>query len=45
MAPDNLASFEAAAQAAGIAVTEIGRVGGEGARFVLDGKPLTFTRA
>jgi thiamine-monophosphate kinase len=45
MAPHNLASFEAAAQAAGIAVTEIGRVvAGEGARFALDGKPLHFAR-
>jgi thiamine-monophosphate kinase len=45
MAPDNLASFQAAARTAGISVTEIGRVvGGEGARFVLDGKPLHFAR-
>jgi thiamine-monophosphate kinase len=45
MASHNLASFEAAAQAAGIAVTEIGRVvAGEGARFALDGKPLHFAR-
>jgi thiamine-monophosphate kinase len=44
--PDKLAELAAAAQAAGVAVTEIGRVtGGEGARFMHNGKPLTFARA
>ncbi len=41
------AVFRAAAQAAQVAVTEIGRIGaGEGARFLAsDGKALTFKRA
>ena len=45
--PEKAASFRAAAQAAHVAVTEIGAiVAGEGARFVgADGKPLTFKRA
>ena len=45
LSPDKLAAFSAAAQAVGIAITEIGRTQiGEGARFLKDGKPLTFTR-
>ncbi len=45
IAPDQLASFVQAAERAGVAVTEIGRVtAGEGARFVRDGQPLTFAR-
>jgi thiamine-monophosphate kinase len=45
IAPDKLASFQASAQAAGVAATEIGRVvAGRGTRFVLDGKPLHFAR-
>jgi thiamine-monophosphate kinase len=46
MALDRVASFRAAAQAAGITATEIGRVTeGEGARFLdADGRPLTFAR-
>lgn len=44
--PDKLAAFRAAADAAGVAVTEIGRVvAGRGARFLQDGKALAFTRA
>jgi thiamine-monophosphate kinase len=44
--PDQLAEFEAAARAASVAVTEIGRVeAGEGARFMREGKALTFARA
>ena len=41
------AGFRAAAQAANVAVTEIGQIGaGEGARFLgPDGKPLAFKRA
>jgi thiamine-monophosphate kinase len=45
IAPEQLASFVGAAERAGVAVTEIGRVtAGEGARFVRDGQPLTFAR-
>ena len=45
LSPEKLAAFQAAAQACGVAVTEIGRVTkGEGARFTLDGKTLTFAR-
>ena len=45
LAPENFAAFRAAAAAAGVAVTEIGRVqAGEGARFMHQGKALTFTR-
>src|SRR5262249_16702176 len=46
MAPDKLASFRAAAEKAGVLVTEIGRVvAGEGARFLAaDGRPLVFAR-
>jgi thiamine-monophosphate kinase len=43
--PERLAAFRAAADSAGIEVSQIGHiVGGEGARFVRDGKPLSFTR-
>jgi thiamine-monophosphate kinase len=46
LAPEKLAAFRAAADAAGVPVTEIGRVtGGEGARFVQNGKALTFARS
>jgi thiamine-monophosphate kinase len=46
LAPDKLPQFQAAARAAGVAVTEIGRVqAGEGARFMHDGKELAFARA
>lgn len=42
---ERLTAFRATAERAGVAVSEIGRiVGGEGARFVRDGKPLTFAR-
>ncbi len=45
LAPDKLAAFQAAAHAAGIAATEIGRISaGEGARFVLRGETLGFAR-
>jgi thiamine-monophosphate kinase len=45
LAPEKLAAFRAAAKAVGIAVTEIGSVqAGEGARFIQDGKALTFAR-
>jgi thiamine-monophosphate kinase len=45
LAPEKLAAFRAAAKAVGIAVTEIGNVrAGEGARFIQDGKALTFAR-
>jgi thiamine-monophosphate kinase len=45
LSPDKLAEFQAAARAAGIAATEIGRVqAGEGTRFVHGGKALAFTR-
>lgn len=45
LAPDKRAAFQAAAQAAGVAATEIGRViAGEGARFLHDGKMLSFAR-
>lgn len=43
--PDRLAAFAAAAKAAGVPATEIGRVqAGEGARFLRDGKALSFAR-
>ena len=46
LTPEKLAAFRAAAKAVGVAVTEIGNVqAGEGARFIQDGKPLTFARA
>ena len=45
LAPEKLAAFRAAADAAGVLVTEIGRVAkGEGARFLHEGKTLAFTR-
>jgi thiamine-monophosphate kinase len=45
LAADKLAAFRAAAQAAGIAVAEIGRItAGEGARFTHDGKTLSFAQ-
>jgi thiamine-monophosphate kinase len=45
LAPEKLAAFRAAAKKAGVAATEIGRIAaGQGARFVRDGKPLTFAR-
>jgi thiamine-monophosphate kinase len=44
--PAELSAFRTAAQAAGVAATEIGRVtAGEGAHFLRDGKALTFARA
>ena len=44
--PARAGSFRAAAQAAGVAVTDIGAIeAGEGARFIHDGQPLTFRRA
>jgi thiamine-monophosphate kinase len=45
LAPDKLAAFRAAAEQAGVAVTPIGQVkAGQGARFLRDGKPLSFAR-
>jgi thiamine-monophosphate kinase len=45
LAPAKLAAFRAAADAAGIAATEIGRIAaGEGVRFRQDGRALTFAR-
>ncbi len=45
LGPEKLPPFHAAADAAGILVTEIGRVvKGEGARFMHKGKTLAFTR-
>jgi len=45
LAPEKLASFRTAARAAGVPVAEIGRVAaGEGARFLQQGKLLTFAR-
>jgi thiamine-monophosphate kinase len=45
LAADKLAAFHAAAHAAGVAATEIGRIAtGEGARFLHDGKTLAFAR-
>ncbi len=45
LSPDRLAAFRAAAAATGVAVTEIGRMTtGEGARFLRDGKALSFAR-
>jgi thiamine-monophosphate kinase len=44
--PEKLSTFFAAADTAGVAVTEIGRImAGEGARFIRDGKPLAFERS
>ncbi len=46
LAPEKLAAFRVAAEAAGVAATEIGRVGaGEGTRFLKDGEALSFVRA
>jgi thiamine-monophosphate kinase len=46
LSPAELPAFRTAAQLAGVAVTEIGRVAtGEGARFLRDGKVLTFARS
>ena len=43
--PQKLGAFRAAAQNAGVAMTEIGRItAGQGARFVHDGKALSFAR-
>jgi len=43
--PERLAAFRAAAGAAGVAVSEIGRIeAGEGARFRHEGKVLAFAR-
>jgi thiamine-monophosphate kinase len=43
--PQQLPALQVAAKTAGVALTEIGRVQvGEGARFMQDGKPLSFTR-
>jgi thiamine-monophosphate kinase len=45
IAPDKLGAFHAAAEKAGVAVTEIGRAtAGQGARFMRDGKALSFAR-
>jgi thiamine-monophosphate kinase len=45
LSPDKLPAFRAAAAAIGIAVAEIGRVSaGQGARFIRDGKALSFAR-
>jgi thiamine-monophosphate kinase len=44
-APEKLAAFRAAAEAAGVATTEIGRAQtGEGVRFLRDNKALSFAR-
>jgi thiamine-monophosphate kinase len=46
IAPKKLAAFRRAAKAAGVPVSEIGRVQrGEGACFIHNGKPLAFARA
>ena len=46
LAPEKLAALRAAGKAAGIAVTEIGRVQeGEGTRFLQEGRALNFARA
>jgi thiamine-monophosphate kinase len=46
LAPEKLAAFRAAAEKVGVGVTEIGRVtAGQGARFLRDGKVLSFKRA
>jgi thiamine-monophosphate kinase len=45
VAPEKLAAFRKAAEGAGVAVAEIGRLrAGEGARFVQGGRPLAFAR-
>lgn len=44
--PEKLQAFRAAADKAGVAVTEIGRItAGQGANFMRDGKPLVFARS
>ena len=45
LAPDKFAALRTAAHQAGVAVTEIGRMtAGEGARFLHEGKTLSFAR-
>jgi len=45
IAAEKLGAFRAAAEKAGVAVADIGRVtAGQGARFIRDGKPLSFAR-
>jgi thiamine-monophosphate kinase len=45
LAPEKFSAFRAAAEKAAVAVTEIGRIAaGEGARFMRDGKPVSFAR-
>jgi thiamine-monophosphate kinase len=45
LAPEKLGAFRAAAEKAGVAATEIGRVTtGHGAHFMRDGKALSFAR-
>jgi len=44
--PEKFAGFAAAAQSAGVPVTQIGSItAGEGARFMRDGKPLAFAQS
>jgi thiamine-monophosphate kinase len=46
LAPAKLPAFHAEAVKAGIAATEIGRItAGQGARFIRDGKPITFAQS
>jgi thiamine-monophosphate kinase len=46
LTPEKLPAFRAAADRAGVAVTEIGRIAaGTGARLLRDGKPLTLTQS
>ena len=46
LSPQELDAFQAAARAAGVAATEIGRVTvGEGVRFMRDGDPLRLARS
>jgi thiamine-monophosphate kinase len=46
LSPQDLSAFEAAARAAGVAVSEIGRVStGEGTCFMRDGKPLRLAHS
>jgi thiamine-monophosphate kinase len=46
LTPEKLPAFRAAADSAGVAVTEIGHItAGKGARFLRGGEPLTFTRS
>jgi len=45
LAPEKFSAFCAAAEAAGVAIAAIGRVtAGQGARFIRDGKTLSFKR-